>query len=305
VPVVQWHPNAQLALTAGPDQTLRLFRVDGTANHKVQSVHATKMPIASAAFTADGSQVLMCGASKNWGVFDLHSASLQWLPGVMGRHDRAFKLIVPSPDGSCLAMLTESNALLLLSAKTKQLIATLQGATAGKWSNQCLTFSNDGEYLHAASIGSKLQVWDVRRRCCVHSWNDRGGTRVTAIDASSDGQLLAVGSDSGAVNLYRAAEVHRAERPPPVKEFLNLRSAITCVRFNPSSEMVVFSTKYTKNALRVAHVARHQVFANWPTSKTPLNYVQTSAFSPHSGFMATGNDKGKVLLHRLNHFEQA
>ena len=35
------------------------------------------------------------------------------------------------------------------------------------------------------------------------------------------------------------------------------------------------------------------------------SYVQTCAFSPHSGFMAAGNDKGKVLLYRLNHYEEA
>lgn len=69
--------------------------------------------------------------------------------------------------------------------------------------------------------------------------------------------------------------------------------------------MVAFATKYTKNSLRVAHVGGQHVFQNWPTSKTPLGYVQTCAFSPHSGFMASGNDKGMVLLYRLNHYDQA
>ena len=65
-PVVQWHPNAQLALTAGPDKTLRLFRVDGTSNHMIQSVHMGGMPIHSAAFSSDGAQILVCGQSKHW-----------------------------------------------------------------------------------------------------------------------------------------------------------------------------------------------------------------------------------------------
>ena len=29
------------------------------------------------------------------------------------------------------------------------------------------------------------------------------------------------------------------------------------------------------------------------------------SFSPHSGFVAIGNDKGRVLLYRLNHYMQA
>ena len=59
--------------------------------------------------------------------------------------------------------------------------------------------------------------------------------RVTSIDASLDGKLIACGSDSGAVNLYRIADVLGSERPAPQKEFLNLTSAITHVRFNPTS----------------------------------------------------------------------
>lgn len=69
--------------------------------------------------------------------------------------------------------------------------------------------------------------------------------------------------------------------------------------------MIAYSTKYTKRALRLVHVSKQQVFPNWPTNKSPLNYVQTCAFSPHSGFIAAGNDKGKVLLYRLNHYTQA
>ena len=55
----------------------------------------------------------------------------------------------------------------------------------------------------------------------------------------------------------------------------------------------------------VAHVGARSVFSNWPTSKTPLGYVQGAAFSPHSAYAAIANDKGKVLLYRLNHYEAA
>ena len=50
------------------------------------------------------------------------------------------------------------------------------------------------------------------------------------------------------------------------------------------------------------HLPTHTVFSNWPTSSTPLSYVQCMAFTPNSGYLAIGNDKGKVLLYRLNHF---
>ena len=165
-----------------------------------------------------------------------------------------------------------------------------------------MRFSPDGSFLLTASEGAAVRVWDVRRRCCVHTWQDRGGLRVTSLAASSDGELIAAGSDSGAVNVYRTAEVLSSVRPPPVKEFLNLTSAVTTVEFSPTSEALCFASKYLKGSMRVAHVSSRTVFANWPTSKTPLGYVQGVAFSPNSGMLSVANDKGKALLYQLNHY---
>ena len=66
VQAIGFHPNGQLALTAGFDKTLRLFRPDGLHNPKVQSVHLAQLPIASACFDHDGGRVLLCGKAKQW-----------------------------------------------------------------------------------------------------------------------------------------------------------------------------------------------------------------------------------------------
>ena len=46
------------------------------------------------------------------------------------------------------------------------------------------------------------------------------------------------------------------------------------------------------------HLPSLTVFSNWPTSRTPLRYVNTFDFSPNSGYLSIGNDKGKALLYR-------
>jgi U3 small nucleolar RNA-associated protein 18 len=155
---VNWHPNAQLALTAGLDKTVRLFRVDGQSNALVQSVHLPRMPVLSAVFGSDGSHVLACGRGRQWASFDLNAGRAVMLPGVMGREEAGFRELLPSPDGSNLGMITESGALLLLSAKTKQLIGTLQASQANvKFGGcQCAAFSPDGGLLFAA--GGSNQV---------------------------------------------------------------------------------------------------------------------------------------------------
>ena len=46
------------------------------------------------------------------------------------------------------------------------------------------------------------------------------------------------------------------------------------------------------------HLPSLTVFSNWPTSRTPLRYVHTFDFSPNSGYLSIGNDRGKALLFR-------
>lgn len=305
VSAVQWHPNAQLAMTAGLDKVFHLFRVDGEENTQMQAVHVPRMQIRSAAFSADGAQVLVCGEkSKMWGAFDLHAGRMALMAGVMGRTELGFKRVLPSPDGAHLALLGASGSLLLLSARTKQLVATLQPGGGG-WGCQCAEFSPRGDVLYAAGQGGQVQVWDVARRCCVHSWHDRGGLRTTALAASPDGTMVATGSDSGAVCLYGTRALMQSDRPEPTRELLQLRHPISSLAFNAQSEALAFASKYTGSAMRIAHVGSQRVFPNWPTGATPLSKVECVAFSPHSAFVAAGNDKGRVLLYRLNHYMQA
>ena len=60
-----------------------------------------------------------------------------------------------------------------------------------------------------------------------------------------------------------------------------------------------------KDSLRVVHAATGRAFGNWPTSKTPLHHVSAATFSPHSGYVTIGNDKGRVLLYRVRHYDSA
>ena len=237
----------------------------------------------------------------------MHTGSVHTLAGLMGRTEKGFSLVRASPAADVICLVGESGAIHLVSATSKQLITTLQPGSsngAARFATQAVRFSPDGRFLHTVSghEGSAVRVWDVRRRCCVHTWNDRGGLRTTSLATSPDGELIAAGSDSGAVNLYKTDEALVSTRPEPLKEFMNLTAAVTTLEFNPTSECLVLASKYMKRSLRVAHLGQRTVFQNWPTGKTALGYVQCAAFSPSSGHLAFGNDQGKVLLYQMNHF---
>jgi U3 small nucleolar RNA-associated protein 18 len=77
------------------------------------------------------------------------------------------------------------------------------------------------------------------------------------------------------------------------------------VRYNSDGQILAIGSTRTKEALRLVHVASRTVFQNWPSYRTPVQYVSSVDFSPNSGYMAIGNAKGKVLLYRLNHYARA
>ena len=65
------------------------------------------------------------------------------------------------------------------------------------------------------------------------------------------------------------------------------------------------ASRWKKDALRLVHTGTMTVFSNWPTSRSPINFVHSMAFSPNGGFFAIGNAKGRVLLYRMHHYLQA
>jgi U3 small nucleolar RNA-associated protein 18 len=107
---------------------------------------------------------------------------------------------------------------------------------------------------------------------------------------------LAVGAESGVVNLYSA---HSKD---PIKSIMNLHTSADYTKFNHDGQILAFSSRREKHSMKLLHVPSATVFSNWPTTKTPLNYVWSMDFSPQSKFLAVGNDQGKCLLYKLNHY---
>jgi len=171
-----------------------------------------------------------------------------------------------------------------------------------------------------------IYSWDLRSQRCLHQHRDDGAVGCTSIAISPDSSLLATGDSSGVVNLYRrpaglllpvdqggqgggAAAISRfgsaPSAAPPLKSFMNLTTTVDSLTFNHDSQLLMVASRMKRDALRLVHLPSLTVFSNWPTSKSPLNYVHCAAFSPHSGFLGIGNAKGRALLYRLHHYPQA
>jgi U3 small nucleolar RNA-associated protein 18 len=135
----------------------------------------------------------------------------------------------------------------------------------------------------------------------VERFSNNDGTITSALAATS--KHMAVGAESGVVNIYSEHESF-SNHKNPIKSIMNLKTSADLVRFNHDGQLLAMSSRREKQGLKMLHVPTQTVFANWPTTKTPLNYAWSLDFSPGSRFIAIGNDKGKCLLYRIMHYQE-
>jgi U3 small nucleolar RNA-associated protein 18 len=301
VQAVQFHPQSDedepLMLTAGMDKMLRFFKVNETeGSEKIHSIHFPHLPIHSAAFLGDTGNVVVSGRRPFFYIYDTAAGKLDKIPRIQGRKEKSLEKFATSPDGSLIAFIGNDGYIILVEVKSKMWVADLKM----NGSVRAVSFSPDGDFVIASGSDGEVYRFDIRTKKCVDRFRNEDGTISSYISATS--RFLAVGAESGVVNFYKDS-YRPFEKRSPVKSILNMHTSIDYMKFNPQGDILAMASRREKDSLKLVHVPTQTVFSNWPTSKTPLSYVWSLDFSPGSRFMAVGNDKGKCLLYKLNHYD--
>lgn len=301
---VEFHPSGQLLLTAGLDKTLRIFQVDGEQNAKVQGIHLKNFPIHTAKFTGGGTQVTAAGRRRFFQVLDMNTGTTARIQTLSNHEERSWERFEVSADGSTLAFLGQHGKIVLLSNSAKREIGQLR--LNDRVANVAFAAEGGNEHhVYASSTDGTVYLWDTRRMACLDRHKDEGAVHSTSLAISTSNYAL--GSDSGVVNVYplssmgnqagRSSFGLRTEKPK--KTFLNLTTAIDNIAFNCDGRLMAFSSHDKKNAIRIAHLGSMTVYSNWPSMRANLRRACSLKFSPRSGYLAVGNDKGDVQLLRL------
>ncbi|CAN9505102.1 unnamed protein product [Ophioblennius macclurei] len=297
---VQFHPSAQVVMTAGLDQSISLFQVDGKTNPKIQSVVLDNFPVHKAQFSLDGETVIATGLrNKMFYIYDMMEGRVVPVSTVRGLKESRVREFSVCPDGGALLLSGNNGYLHLLTLKTNEVVRSMKinGNIGG------VAFSQDGGKAFVSSEEGEVYVWDLRSSRCVNRFTDDGCVRATSIAASPNGQYLACGSQSGVVNIYSQDSCLTSPAPKPLKAVMNLLTSATSLAFNPSSEILAVASRVQDEALRLVHVASRTVFSNFPIADR--KYVYRAAcldFSPHGGFFSLANNKGHAPLMRLLHY---
>ncbi|XP_062336775.1 U3 small nucleolar RNA-associated protein 18 homolog [Osmerus eperlanus] len=298
---VQFHPSAQVVMTAGMDRSISLFQVDGKSNPKIQSIHLERFPVHKARFSVDGEQVVATSfRNKLFYLYDMMEGKVVPVHSVRGLNEQRVKEFEVSPDGDSLLLTGTSGYLHVLTLKTKEVVRSMKinGEVSG------VAYSHDGSKVFASSEEGEVYVWDSRSSRCLGRFTDEGCIRGTSMTASPNGHYLACGSQSGVVNIYSQEACLRETNPKPLKAVMNLVNSATSLCFNPTSEILAIASRFDNEAVRLVHLPSYTVFSNFPLfHRKTLYHAHSLAFSPHSGFFSLANNKGYAPLFRLLHYK--
>lgn len=294
---IEFHPTASVALVAGTSGAVSLYSI-GRETNKLHNFRITGWNyITTADILPDGSEAYL-SSSKNhrFCVYNLMKGEpkLVELPSRI-TEPFDFKL---SSDGKYIATCEGFDEVFLLRTGSYELLRCLKHNS----NVVSVTFSHDNKELYCFGITGEVTMWDLSTYRPIKKFIDSGCVNAACISTSACGRLLATGSKEGIVNIYQTSELTSGE-PLPLKTISNLRTAITHLKFNPTTEILSVASKLYPNAVKMVHIPSYHVFKNVPEHDFDLNNVVTVNFSPNSGYMGLGNDMGAAYLYRLKHYK--
>ncbi|CAG9763308.1 unnamed protein product [Ceutorhynchus assimilis] len=294
---IEFHPTSSVGLVAGSKGIATLFAVDGKKNNKLHSVAFEKFPILCAKFSRNGDEALLGSRQGHIFSYDLIAAKAMRynLPPGMTQ----CKNFTVSPDSQFFAVAGKWGEVHILSTISKEKIATLKQDNDVR----ALEYNSNGNLLFGHSDTGEVTIWDINMRRVRHKFIDEGCLQGSTLSASMSNQFLACGSAQGIVNLYGMDDVLKSKVPKPRKTIMNLKTAVTSLKFNSSSEMLALAATDIKNSVKLFHLASGTVFSNFPPFESKLGQVNCLNFTPGSGYLALGNRKSVVSLFRLKYFK--
>jgi len=252
--------------------------------------------------------VIATGRRPFFYLYDSVAGKLDMVPRILGREEKSWESCTASPDGRTAAFCGNDGYVVLWDCHNKSWKADVKM----NGSARSIAFTPDSNELITSGSDGDVYRWDLRNNNkCIERFSNQDGTMTTTLAAST--RTLAVGAQSGVVNLYSEQQQQQKQRHPglslaqttrdPLKSIMNLKTSADCLCFNDDGQILATGSRRETNSLKLVHVPTQTVFANWPTSKTPLNYVWSVDFAPASRFLAIGTDKGKCLLYKLMHYD--
>ncbi|KAL2392383.1 U3 small nucleolar RNA-associated protein 18 [Exophiala dermatitidis] len=332
VDTLQFHPYYPLLLSAGPSSTVILYHISPqppNPNPVLTSLHLKGTPLHTAAFcrphsdrhvpddgeVQDQTRIFLSSRRRYFHVWSLATGVVtkvtRALNGEARKDQRTMESFKLSPCGRYMGLIGSSKkgggSINVLSTESLQWIASCRIDSRGGVAD--FAWWRDGNGFAVVGKNGEVSEYDMEARRVVHRWTDEGavGTTVIALGGHAGqgeqgrSRWVAIGSSSGIVNVYDRRgwftdKTITATNPTPARAFDQLTTPISHLEFSEDGQMLVMSSRWKKNALRLVHLPSCTLYRNWPTDKTPLGRISAVALSPDGSYLAVGNEQGKIRL---------
>lgn len=274
-------PDSSLIASASVDQTIKLWRRDGTL---VATLKGHKGAVRAVDFSPDGQILASASEDGTIKLWQLDGKLLRTLKG----HTASLWGVAFSPDGQFLASSSFDRTVKIWQRDGK-LLRTFQGYKQGFWR---VAFSPDGNIVAAASVDKTVKLWQRDGT----GWQNAKSLQtlighaswVVGVAFSPDGQTIASASEDKTVKLWQRNSSDGSYRQ--YKTLQGHSAGIWGVAWSPDSQTI-------------ASASLDKTVKLWNIDGTELRTLRGHsasvwgvAFSPDSSFIASAGAENVVRL---------
>ena len=276
---VQFSPDGTLLLSAGHDNTVKIWSVEAAAPLKTLRGHDSW--VRACAFSPDSQWVLSGGYDNHARMWNVEGyEEVRVLRGrVLEGHQDAIMAVSFSRDGHQIATASRDRTAKSWDADTgAELISFREGHL---FLASDSAFFADNKRLMTSAVDNTVRIWDIASGVEMSRLEHTG--RAAAATVSHDDRWIATGSDS------RVAKLWNADTGELVHALDGHKVEVTAVAFSPDDRTVYTGDSNGRGVLWNCETGEQLFRLNWHTSK-----VAAARFSPDGKRLLTASDDKNV-----------
>jgi WD40 repeat protein/tetratricopeptide (TPR) repeat protein len=287
---VAFSPDGQTLASGSRDQTVKLWRPDGTL---LQTLKGHTDAVTSVSFSPDGQTLASASLDKTVAIWRRNAITGEFGPlpfkTIEGHGDWIYSVNF-SPDGELLATGSKDKTIKIW-RKDGSLVKILRGHQG--WVNW-VSFSSDGQFIASASDDKTVKIW--RRDGSLVTTLQGHQEGVTSVTFSPDGKMVVSGGRDKTIKIWR-------QQPNNSKDRLTFRLDKTLHQHTST----VWSVNFSRDGQQLASASDDNTIILWSPTGTLLktfkghnDAVVSIAFSPDRTMLASGSYDKSVKLWSLN-----